>query len=503
MPIWYVGCLVPNNYRPVLPWLRQAVQSLVFGQKVPLARFSPSVRVQLARSAPLRGRNRGAQQRYMFLGVDAQDRKEAENVLDSVCRLASRIARSTGGDLQFGDRMLPSKPNSIPYLVEPRVWHFTRGDYTEGDVRSTWRVPASRRQQEGHTGDAFDVPEPDSTTPQPPEVDPAGFLQAPPALEFKTNGEQQARHQRLLLWLSAAGQGSWDTFVRVSNQLGTSNDSFKARRLMRRLILLGHVETKPDGSAWSASPAALVQLALDPTRAFWCGQRSEPMQHKLGEIWPITTSDPQPGNDAPPRSLVTVGKVRDPAVHLKSRGLCIRWEGTAAGNLVRRLPDLDQWRASLLCVERLPTPERAQRWDRGAYHNEPSLRVFEGRPQGPRGLYRLFYGEGTSSFELTGFLDSEFGAFRRGDWYGLRFLAARQTEQSCPARWLTRQGRCVLLVPRSRRWPLLYERALVLASGFLPLQDGDRVCYLDVPFDLAFTLAKLLGVTLLGENDHA
>jgi hypothetical protein len=433
----------------------------------------------------------------MFLAVDAPDRQQAENVLDTVCRVARGIARSDGKDLEFGDRVYPGKPNSFPYSVEPRVWHFTRGEYTEGDQRSTWRIPSGPQRQETDPGDPLGPPEPDSMSSTPLEVDLTALLQAPLRLAPHVNGEQQQRYLHLLFWLSAAGHGSWDTFVRVSGQLGASKDNDAARRLMRRLILLGHLESNPNGSAWSAAPAALVQLAADPTRAFWCGQRGEPTRRRLGEVWPIATSEPQPGDDGPPRWLVTVGKVRDPAVILKARALPISWEGAAAERWISQMPNLDGWRASLFRVQRLTAPESAQRWHAGAYRGEPAFRVVEGRPQGPAGLYRLSYGEDGSSFQLTGFLDAHRGELLRGDWYGLRFLAARQLGQSCPARWLLHNGRSVLLLPRSCRWPLLYERALVLTSGLLPIQDGDRLCYLDVPRDIASTLAKLLGATLL------
>ncbi len=379
------------------------------------------------------------------------------------------------------------------FRFDPEVWHFTRGVYEMGTGQSNWRVPTDSPLAREEAGDPLESPEPDVPAPS-QEADAVAVLQPEPMLAVSASGEPLERQQRLLFWLSAAGQGSWDIFVRVSNQLGTSNNNATARRLFRRLVLLGHVESSPDGRSWSATPAALVQLAADSTRAFWCGQRSDSLQRRLDQIWPMTAPEPQAGGEAPPRLLVSVGGVRDPGVVLKARGLPLRWEGTAAENLVRRLPSLDGWRESLLRVPLTP-PDRPRRWHAGAYRDEAGFRVVAGRPQGPTGLYRLSYGDDKSSFELSGFL-TEKGEFLRGDWYGLRFLAAQQTGLSCPARWLMHQDRPILLVPLSRRWPLLYERALVLASGLLPIHDGDRLCYLDVPLDLVSTLARLLGVTL-------
>jgi len=137
------------------------------------------------------------------------------------------------------------------------------------------------------------------------------------------------------------------------------------------------------------TPAALVQMAADPTRAFWCGQRSEQVGRRLGQVWPMATSDPQAGNDGPPRWIVNIGQVRNPGVVLRARGLPLRWEGTAAENLVQRLPALERWRESLRPVPLTP-PDRVQRWHAGAYRDEVAFRVVAGHPQGPTGLYRLF-----------------------------------------------------------------------------------------------------------------
>jgi hypothetical protein len=47
------------------------------------------------------------------------------------------------------------------------------------------------------------------------------------------------------------------------------------------------------------------------------------------------------------------------------------------------------------------------------------------------------------------------------------------------------------------RWPALYERALVLASGLLPSQSANGLLhYSGIPLELAHALAKRLGVEL-------
>ena len=78
---------------------------------------------------------------------------------------------------------------------------------------------------------------------------------------------------RLLSWLSAAGEGRWESFLRVAGVLGAAPDLPTARRLFRRFVLLGHIESSPEGRTWFAAPPVLVQAARSVQNAFWCGSR--------------------------------------------------------------------------------------------------------------------------------------------------------------------------------------------------------------------------------------
>jgi hypothetical protein len=76
---------------------------------------------------------------------------------------------------------------------------------------------------------------------------------------------------------------------------------------------------------------------------------------------------------------------------------------------------------------------------------------------------------------LTAFYDAPRDRWLRGDWYGLRFLTRLANGEVCPARYET--DTCRLAVPTDWRWPELYERALVLASGRLPERSGEWLIY--------------------------
>jgi hypothetical protein len=53
-----------------------------------------------------------------------------------------------------------------------------------------------------------------------------------------------------------------------------------------------------------------------------------------------------------------------------------------------------------------------------------------------------------------------------------------------------------LAISHRQRWPLLYERALVLASGFLPSRHPENglLYYRNIPLTLARSVAEQLGV---------
>jgi hypothetical protein len=102
------------------------------------------------------------------------------------------------------------------------------------------------------------------------------------------------------------------------------------------------------------------------------------------------------------------------------------------------------------------------------------------------------------------YFDEEGQQLLRGDWYGLRFLALRKAGHRCEALWEGQDGNGSTLVLRaSERWPMIYERTLVLASGLLPEHSsGSKLLrYRDVPLSTAKALAGKLGVELEVHNN--
>jgi hypothetical protein len=172
-------------------------------------------------------------------------------------------------------------------------------------------------------------------------------------------------------------------------------------------------------------------------------------------------------------------------------------EGPLALVLATNLPDLDHWEESLPVLTGLVNPEYAERWEGSGYVEDTGFHIRDGRYNGASGLYRVTRGEGRHRAQLTFYLDQERQVVRRGDWYGLRFLAHRRAGRSCSACWTDDASGGKLILRGLERWPALYERALVLASGFLPSQSANGLLhYSGIPLELAHALARRLGVEL-------
>jgi hypothetical protein len=119
----------------------------------------------------------------------------------------------------------------------------------------------------------------------------------------------------------------------------------------------------------------------------------------------------------------------------------------------------------------------------------------------------LTYGEAPSVYHLTIFLDADGGSghqLLRGEWYGLRFLSLHRNDKYRKAMWSGDDGGS-LAIPDRQRWPLLYERALVLASGFLPYRHPTKrlLYYRDIPLTLAQNIADQLGVEVETDIESA
>ena len=111
-------------------------------------------------------------------------------------------------------------------------------------------------------------------------------------------------------------------------------------------------------------------------------------------------------------------------------------------------------------------------------------------------MYRLTRGKDTNTYQIVLYLDQSNQRWLRADWYGLRFLAYDSAGRDFEVTYDSSTND--LLIPMAERWPMLYERALVLASGSLPgpAANSRWLKYSGVSSELVQLLTEKLNVSI-------
>ncbi|HSH80000.1 MAG TPA: hypothetical protein VLA19_15860 [Herpetosiphonaceae bacterium] len=311
--------------------------------------------------------------------------------------------------------------------------------------------------------------------------------------------EQTRRHNHLLFWLSAVGTGSLDLFRTTCGLLELASQPAESHRILRRLRLLGHLETSPNGTRWSASPSVVIRRTYpDSEPAFFlAGARDMHLLEALRSIAKVEEVS-QRGGMGP----ATVHLVTDEQELLASLELLgIRWldiGGNVAQRLANALPDLEGWVDTLTPLQGISsTLFDIKRFNGTTFVTD----AFEGKS----GFYQLWspaeHARPQAHPKYTLFYDEPNGRWLRGDWYGLRFLDLRTQENFCPVRYDEATGQ--LAIPEQWRWPEIYERALVLASGRLPAYASGWLIYEAINSTLVETLGPKIGMEIEGDEIYA
>ena len=296
-------------------------------------------------------------------------------------------------------------------------------------------------------------------------------------------------YNQLLYWLSVAGSGSWDTFRTICQTL-LPPDSPPPRQTFRRLRLLGHVEYQNKGKRWVICPPCLVQVSDIPHPAYYlAGQRIPQIIEQLRRQANWVSYLFHPGGLAPDCVRLTF-ETRQLAETAVTTTPNLRFAGDAAHRLTTILPPLDEWQKEL---ETLPLS-----------YIVPGLYIFQ------QWLDNTFqpvtFREETGFYQLTRhdvehnppqfnlFYNADQKCWHRGDWYDLRYLTQYHTGRIAPARYQRQTRQCAF--PSDSRWPHLYERALILASGQLPQIHDGWLYFSHISPELAQTLATKLGASL-------
>lgn len=296
--------------------------------------------------------------------------------------------------------------------------------------------------------------------------------------------ERSQRCDRLLYWLSALGCGTRDSFNKVCDTLNLHHPT----RILRRLKLLGHLESSADGKRWSVAPPALVKInsASDTPEFILCGQRSikllEQLQHYAEVI-----SKPQPLGNAPACIRVKTTKIEEIAQQIS-----ILNPGEVSLQLAELLPDIATWQQHLITLSGIVCP--LYQWKR--FDGELNDFIECSSPN-ETGMYQMLRSEKIGIPPRTLFYEADTKTWRQGDWYGLRFLAHHHSDRSCIVPYDTMMA--CLMIPSQQRSPEIYERALVLASGFLPTYYKNShnlwLVYENIRQDIVEKLVEKLHVT--------
>ena len=446
---WYLGFQAVGNAKDIIERIRAIVR------RYHLGRFIPVVRVEK--------RPRG--QFLVFVGIESPAKGEIPPELEPLFQLHNlthpqeyiftldQIRRMVSGPMEVQDYA-----PTIPYLEPPPL-----------------------------DPDPFGPPSEDEGA-------------AEPESELDAIMDRSQRYERLWLWLSAVGSGNWAAFQKACKALRLEGDGMTARRILRRLRLLGHIECSPDGNAWCAAPTVLLPIHVGATEPTYlvCGQQSVPLLAALRARADVGVV-PQPNGVGPAAIRVRTDDVGSIRAELAAEGEARPVPIPAGGavTFARALPDLRGW------VKTLPVLEGVQ-----PYMHD--LKCFAGEefvPQpftGKSGFYEFWpKGGATSTLRpaYSLFYDAEAQRWLRGDWYGLRFLAFQGHGVPCPIDYDAPTGR--LCVHEAFRWPELYERALVLASGRLPALQDAWLLYEGITHELLDVLGTKLNLRRVEDDNDA
>lgn len=300
-------------------------------------------------------------------------------------------------------------------------------------------------------------------------------------------------YNELLYWLSAMGRGSWDLFKRMCQALGFGANGDEASRILRRLRLMGHVETYANSKKWIVSPPCLVERVAisDEKTYFLAGQRSQSLINGLKSNLVQVEAIPQP--KSPDQIIVRLADPKAMSLVVEDiqlrQSINLRVVNNAALKMAAALPNLEEWIASLEEVYGIePSLYTIQRWEQNRFIELETL---------PRqsGFYQLERSEHTKyKSRSTLFYDAEQKRWLHGDWYGLRFLTLYQNDK-VPFAFYD-ENSYSLAIDYHQRWPERYERALVLSSGTLPRYDDGWLVYEHVSPHSAYLLTDKLKIEL-------
>jgi hypothetical protein len=254
-----------------------------------------------------------------------------------------------------------------------------------------------------------------------------------------------------------------------------------AKRLMRNLVRIGHLEELTAERLRTVPPTVIVQ---DNDRCLILGARSEALQEKLANVLGGGVLQSLPQHEGPSVWRVH-SDIETVTAAARTTGMTVAHDRGA--DLLASLPCVLE---TLRGAPAEAMPDKIERWDPDAPIGRPRWARVTANGHTP-GLFRT--------------------AWKPHQWYLRQSDAARPVRLNTPERrvaaaWLLLSGKKrlqyskserVLSVPAIGIWlPLLLDRGLILASGRLPEQRSRQWDYFDIDPARARHAARILGTPL-------
>ncbi len=294
----------------------------------------------------------------------------------------------------------------------------------------------------------------------------------------------------LLLWMSVRGSGSEASFRQGAQEYWQrSAETLPGRQSFRTamwaLDQLGHAEfgAPAVGAGWRIAPTvAAASRAGDCVAAVVCGARPPAILDAIASPPPDVRCAIGPNQDGPDRIQVTAPTIAAMSAFVSSIGAALQWNApeallstqSAIGDVVLQpasLPVSDEWATHRFSKSR-------KRWQSITKAEALELR---------RGLLRYRSDRGSLYFvrengETLACPDVAIGKFK--------ILPRRGRAMSYS------QARQELVIDVGCRPPRVFERALTVASGFLPQVRNEMLVYPAISRGIATRAAAQLGQRL-------
>lgn len=280
---------------------------------------------------------------------------------------------------------------------------------------------------------------------------------------------------QLLYWITAQGQGSIAALSKTAQSLGLSHS---ADHLRRHLQLMGHLEVKPGARRWSVCRPVWIQQALGKSW-FLAGER---VPCSIQPQWQFSQQEQAPdrlSTEHPPDHTLDVG--------------------CTSRKLLNLLPDLADWRKNLVTYSLAhPLAEYSlERWEPDKKRFVTHLKTLDKHAHGVYRLSKRVKRSPMDQYPHCLYWDGDANNWLIADFTGLSFAHIYDNGEGLTA--LYQPAHHCLWIPQAQRWPYIYERCLILASGLYPTQELREQPYLKfegIPQDFIERFEDLLDLRI-------